>query len=114
MTSRALLLAALIAAPAHAQQPTQAQQSAIRDACRSDFMANCSGVQPGGSAALACLQQNAAKASPACQQALAAVAAPSAAAQASPAAPVTAAPQTPPLPDNPNAWPHVVRGANGT
>jgi hypothetical protein len=112
MTVRALLIAALVAAPAYAQQPTPAQQSAIRDACRSDFMSNCPGVQPGGSAALACLQQNAAKASPGCQQALGAVAAPSAA-QARPSAPIAAAPQAPTLPDNPNAWPHVVRGANG-
>jgi hypothetical protein len=58
---------------AAAQQPTQAQQSAIRSSCRNDFQAMCSGVQPGGSAALQCLQQNAAKASPACQQALGAV-----------------------------------------
>ena len=56
-----------------AQQPTQAQQSAIRSSCRNDFQAVCSGVQPGGSAALQCLQQNAAKVSPACQQALGAV-----------------------------------------
>jgi hypothetical protein len=105
------LLAALVAAPVYAQQPTPAQQSAIRDACRSDFMSNCSGVQPGGAAALACLQQNAAKTSPACQQALNAVTATSA-----PPAPAktTAAPPAPVLPDNPNAWPHVVRGANGT
>ena len=54
-------------------QPTQAQQSAIRSACRNDFQAVCSGVQPGGSAALQCLQQNAAKVSQGCQQALAAV-----------------------------------------
>jgi Cysteine rich repeat len=56
-----------------AQQPTSAQQSAIRQSCRNDFQAMCVGVQPGGSAALQCLQQNAAKASPACQQALSAV-----------------------------------------
>ena len=54
-------------------QPTQAQQSAIRSSCRNDFQAVCSGVQPGGSEALQCLQQNAAKVSPGCQQALAAV-----------------------------------------
>ena len=31
-----------------AQQPTEAQRDAIRAACRSDFMADCSGVEPGG------------------------------------------------------------------
>ena len=54
-------------------QPTQAQQSTIRSSCRNDFQAVCSGVQPGGSEALQCLQQNAAKVSQGCQQALAAV-----------------------------------------
>ena len=54
MIAHAFVIAALMAAPAYAQQPTPAQQSAIRDACRSDFMSNCSGVQPGGSAALPC------------------------------------------------------------
>jgi hypothetical protein len=57
-------------APAGAQAPTQAQQSAIRSACPSDFRAHCAGVQPGGQAALACLQQNMAKLSPGCQSAL--------------------------------------------
>src|SRR5262249_2263442 len=51
-------------------QPTPEQQSAIRSACRADFMANCSGVTPGGRDALMCLQRNAAKLSPACQTAL--------------------------------------------
>jgi len=31
-----------------AAQPSQAQQNAIRNACRNDFMSVCSGVQPGG------------------------------------------------------------------
>jgi hypothetical protein len=113
MIARAFVVAALVAAPVYAQQPTAAQQSAIRDACRSDFMANCSGVQPGGAGALACLQQSAAKVSPACQQALQAVSAPTATAPSN-ASPPAAAAASPVLPDNPNAWPHVVRGANGT
>ena len=40
-----------------AQEPTPDQQSAIRSNCRSDFMANCSGVPRGGmlsGAAIAC------------------------------------------------------------
>lgn len=56
--------------PSAAQQPTAAQQSAIRQSCRSDFQAHCSGVPTGGAAALSCLQQNAASVSPPCQQAL--------------------------------------------
>ena len=39
-------------------QPTTAQQNAIRQSCRSDFMTHCSGVTPGGADALACLQQH--------------------------------------------------------
>jgi hypothetical protein len=54
-------------------KPTAAQTAAIRSACRSDFMANCSGVQPGGPAALQCLQSNGAKLSQACRTAIAAV-----------------------------------------
>ncbi len=70
-----LIAAALagLAAPALAQQPTQAQTSAIRSSCRSDYQANCADVPTGGRPALACLQQHAANLSPACQQAVAAV-----------------------------------------
>lgn len=57
------------AAPA-APQVTAAQQSAIKSACRSDFMANCSGVQPGGPQALQCLQRNVPRLSPGCQAAV--------------------------------------------
>jgi hypothetical protein len=53
-----------------AQQPTKAQEAAIRSACQTDFASYCSGVKPGGSAALACLQRNAASLSPACQTAV--------------------------------------------
>lgn len=54
-------------------KPTSVQTAAIRSACRSDFTANCSGVQPGGPAALQCLMSNAVKLSPACQNAVAAI-----------------------------------------
>src|SRR5215470_19510708 len=79
-----------LAVPAAAQQPTAEQQSAIRQNCRSDFMSNCSGVQPGGREALQCLQRNASKLSAGCQGALAAIAPP--AAPAAPPAPAAAAP----------------------
>lgn len=55
---------------AQAQQPTSAQTSAIRANCRSDFMANCSGVQPGGKDALECLKRNLPRLSGGCQAAV--------------------------------------------
>src|SRR5580704_2227799 len=70
---------------AAAQQPTEAQRDAIRAACRSDFMANCSGVQPGGRDAFECLLRNDAKLSPSCQAAVNAAA-------PKPAEPAAAAP----------------------
>ena len=76
---------------AAAQQPTEAQRDAIRSACRSDFMANCSGVQPGGKDAFECLVRNDAKLSPSCQAAVHA-AAPK---PAEPAAATTPAPAAP-------------------
>ncbi len=64
------LLLALLHDQAAAQQPTQAQRDAIRAACRSDFIANCSGVQPGGKDAFECLLRNDAKLSPSCRTAV--------------------------------------------
>lgn len=57
--------------PAH--QPTQAQRNAVKSACQRDFMAQCSGVTPGGAEALSCLQQHSAALSVPCQQAVAAM-----------------------------------------
>jgi hypothetical protein len=61
------------AAAAMAQQPSKAQTDAIRQSCRADYQSHCADVPTGGKAALACLQQNAASLSPACQSAVAAV-----------------------------------------
>lgn len=72
ITAGCAVLAAL-AAPGFAQQPSEAQRNAIRQACPGDFQAHCSGVSPGGSAALACLQRNMSGLSAACRQAVAAV-----------------------------------------
>jgi hypothetical protein len=55
------------------KRPTAKQTSAIRAACRSDFIAHCAGVQPGGRDALVCLERNQAEVSPSCQTALAAI-----------------------------------------
>jgi len=88
------LLLALLPSQVSAQQPTQAQRDAIRAACRSDFVANCSGVQPGGKEAFECLLRNDAKLSPSCQTAVNAAAPKPAepATAAAPAAPAGAAP----------------------
>jgi hypothetical protein len=91
-----LLAAAIFAtvAPALAQAPSQAQRDAIKSQCRSDYMAHCSSVPPGGEASLQCLQKNMSSLSSSCQSAVRAVEAP-AAAPAKPAetaAPKAAAP----------------------
>jgi Cysteine rich repeat len=97
---RFCLLAGVFAAamldPAAAQQPTPAQRDAIRASCRSDFMANCSGVTPGGKEALQCLVRNDAKLSAACREAVNAVAPkPIEAVEPAPAVPAAAAPPEP-------------------
>ena len=84
-------LMALTLTPTAAQQPTQAQRDAVRAACRSDFMANCASVQPGGKEALECLQRNEPKLSAPCRSAVNAIATPA----SSPAAPAAAAPSQP-------------------
>jgi len=70
----AFLLLLIIANPLAAQQPTSEQREAIRSACRADFIANCSDVQPGSKEALECLLRIEAKLAPACRTALSAVA----------------------------------------
>ena len=62
-----------IAAPVFAQAPTDAQRNAIRSACRSDYMAHCSSVPPGGAESLQCLQKNMSSLSSSCQTAVRAV-----------------------------------------
>src|SRR6185503_1170383 len=91
-----LSVAAILAtaAPAFAQAPSQAQRDAIKSQCRSDYIAHCSSVPPGGEASLQCLQKNMSSLSSSCQSAVRAVEAP-AAATAKPAdttAPKAAAP----------------------
>ncbi|MCK1636705.1 hypothetical protein IVA95_03615 [Bradyrhizobium sp. 157] len=75
-----LLAAAIVAtaAPALAQAPIQAQRDAIKSQCRSDYIAHCSSVPPGGEAALQCLQKNMSSLSSSCQAAVRAVEAPAA------------------------------------
>jgi len=87
-----------LATPAFSQAPTDAQRSAIRSQCRSDYMAHCASVPPGGEASLQCLQKNMASLSAGCQGAVRAVE-PPAAPKAEAAPPKTepaAAPKTEP------------------
>jgi len=76
-----LSVAAILAtaAPAFAQAPIQAQRDAIKSQCRSDYIAHCSSVPPGGEASLQCLQKNMSSLSSSCQSAVRAVEAPAAA-----------------------------------
>jgi hypothetical protein len=64
--------------PAFSQAPTDAQRSAIRSECRSDYQAHCASVPPGGAASLQCLQQNMPSLSTGCQTAVRAVEPPAA------------------------------------
>lgn len=80
-----------IASPAHAQAPSQAQRDAIKTQCRSDYMAHCSSIPPGGEASLQCLQKNMSSLSASCAGAVRAVEAPAAAPKAATPA---AAPKT--------------------
>jgi outer membrane biosynthesis protein TonB len=67
----ALMAAAMlaVATPCFAQ-PTEAQKEAVKSACRSDYMAHCSSVTPGGEAALQCLAKNMSSLSTSCQSAV--------------------------------------------
>src|SRR6266436_5826488 len=86
----ALIVTALfaVATPAFSQAPTDAQRSAIRSECRSDYEAHCASVPPGGAASLQCLQKNMSSLSSGCQTVVRAVEAPAAPkAESAPAAP---------------------------
>ena len=71
----ALVGAALIAAaaPALSQGPSQAQRDAVKSQCRSDYIAHCSSVPPGGEASVQCLAKNMSSLSAGCQSAVRAV-----------------------------------------
>src|SRR5258708_116226 len=68
----------MVVTPAFSQAPTDAQRSAIRSECRSDYEAHCASIPPGGAASLQCLQKNMSSLSPGCQTAVRAVEAPAA------------------------------------
>lgn len=106
----------MIAAPAVAQQPAQEQVSAIRGACRGDYMNVCASVPTGGQAALQCLMQHNAEVSADCRAALDAVGSPQTPAPAAaPAASAEALVPQPPPPEYTAAqqtatatWPHAI------
>src|SRR5436305_14827936 len=80
----------MVVTPAFSQAPTDAQRDAIKSQCRSDYMAHCSSVPPGGEASLQCLQKNMSSLSAGCQGAVRAVEAPAAAAPKADSAPAAA------------------------
>ena len=82
-------------------QPSQAQISAIRASCQADYRFHCANVPTGGRQALACLQNNLATLSSACQTAVGAVggSASSAPAPGTPPALTSEIPQAPTLSD---------------
>ena len=95
-----MLLAVLGAACAPAlAQISDAQRSAIKGACRGDYMKVCASVPTGTPASLQCLEQHSAQVSGGCQSALSALGAAPAAAPA--AATLPAAPTTPAAPAAP-------------
>ena len=73
LTALTVALTFTVAMPAFAQAPTDAQRSEIRSACRSDYMAHCSSVPPGGMESLQCLQKNMSSLSSGCQSAVRAI-----------------------------------------
>ena len=106
----ALLTAAVVAVatPSFSQGASEAQKAAVKSACRSDYMAHCSSVQPGGEAAVQCLAKNMSSLSPGCQSAVRAIEA-SVAPKSEPAtteAAPAAAPKTETTPAQPAAEPN--------
>jgi hypothetical protein len=83
-------------APVFAQAPSEAQRGAIRSACRSDYIAHCSSVPPGGAESLQCLQKNMSSLSASCKAAVNAVQPPAAKTDAPAAAPKADAPAAEP------------------
>jgi hypothetical protein len=91
----------MVVTPALSQGPSEAQKEAVKSQCRSDYMAHCSSVPPGGEASIQCLAKNMSSLSAGCAGAVRAVetaaapkteSAPAAAAPAKQSAPAAAAP----------------------
>jgi hypothetical protein len=117
-TPGAMLALVMMATPVFAQAPTDAQREAIRSACRSDYIAHCSSVPPGGLESLQCLQKNMSSLSGSCKSAVNAVEAPAPAAKSeTPAAapkaetPAAAEPAKPAATAAPAAAPKAAAGS---
>jgi hypothetical protein len=117
-TPGAALVFVMMATPVFAQAPTDAQREAIRSACRSDYIAHCSSVPPGGLESLQCLQKNMPSLSGSCKSAVNAVEAPAPAAKSeTPAAapkaetPAAAEPAKPAATAAPAAAPKAAAGS---
>jgi hypothetical protein len=117
-TPGAALAFVMMATPVFAQAPTDAQREAIRSACRSDYIAHCSSVPPGGLESLQCLQNNMSSLSGSCKSAVNAVEAPAPAAKSeTPAAapkaetPAAAEPAKPAATAAPAAAPKAAAGS---
>jgi len=92
----AVLVVGMTTLPVSAQQPSKAETDAVRSNCRSDYMAKCMSVKPGGIEAIECLKKNDASLSSACRSAVSAIKLPGEAAPAANAAPTAPAPSAPP------------------
>jgi hypothetical protein len=101
----------VLCTPALAQL-SDAQRSAIKSACRGDYMSVCSSVPTGTQASLQCLVQHSQNVSPGCRDALAPAMPP--AAGAPPAGPAASAPSAAaPAPTAPAAAPAAAAPAAG-
>lgn len=101
MVAAIVLALAATTGALRAQSLTEAQKSAMKANCRSDFIANCMSTTPGSKEALQCLQSKLDSLSPGCKSAVAATMAkptppPPAAAASPPPAPPKAASAPPP------------------
>ena len=94
-----------IISSASAQAPSQAQRDAIKKQCRSDYVAHCSSIPPGGEASLECLQKNMSSLSASCATAVRAVSAPAAAPKAADPAAKPRTDMAPPASKPPTATP---------
>ena len=63
----------MAATPALSQGPSEAQKEAVKSQCRSDYMAHCSSVPPGGEASIQCLAKNMSSLSAGCAGAVRAI-----------------------------------------
>jgi hypothetical protein len=124
MRMLALLLLPMLATGALAQGLSDAQRSAIKSACRSDYMQVCSSVPTGTQASLQCLVEHSAQVSSGCQSALAPAMPPAAASApagsgatsataATPAAASASASPAPAMHASPRAEARVLRNSCG-